>query len=168
MKTESDSRTGRLRFSLRVLLIVVFIAAVVSAWTAARLKKMRTEERIASTCLQLGATISLTDEDSGWITGLHFSRPTNLNDENLRELAQLEHLKVLWLNQTQVTGDGLDALKQFSALRELHVNESQLTPDGVQHLKQLDRLEKIQFWGLPSNDPRVEEILRALPNVQRE
>ena len=166
MRTESESRTGRLRFSLRVLLIVVFIAAVVSAWTAARLKKMRTEERIAATCLQLGATISLTDDDRGWITGLHFSRPTNLNDEHLRELAKLEHLEVLWLSQTQVTGDGLEALEQFPALRELHVNESQLTPEGILHLKQLDQLEKIQFWGLPLNDPRGEQILKTLPNVQ--
>ena len=167
MRTESKSMTARLRtFSLRALLIIVFIAAVVSAFTAARLQKIRTEQRITSTCVQLGATISLTDEDRGWVTGLHFSRATNLHDEHLQELAKLEHLEVLWLNQTQVTGDGLEALAHFPALRELHVNESQLTPDGIQHLKQLDQLEKIVFWGLPSDDPRAKQILRALPNVQ--
>lgn len=117
-------------------------------------------------CVELGATITLTDEDRGWINELHFSNTTDLNDEHLRELARLEHLEVLWLNQTQVTGDGLEALAQFPALRELHVNESQLTTEGIHHLKELDQLQRIQFWGLSSDDPRAKQIVQSRPIVK--
>lgn len=130
------------------------------------MRKMQTERRITAICAQLGATIALTDGDRGWITELHFANATNLNDEHLRELAKLEDLKTLHLNQTQVTGDGLEVLAHFPALRELHVNESQLTTDGIRHLQELHQLEKIVFWGSSIDDPRAKQILRSLPNVR--
>ncbi|MCA9233273.1 MAG: hypothetical protein KDA57_21695 [Planctomycetales bacterium] len=166
MATECKPTTGwSRRFSLRALLVAVMVVCLISAWTAARLKKLQTEQRITSMCIRLGASISLTGEDRGWIKGLHFSNPTTLNDEHLMRLAKLEHLEVLHLNQTQVTGAGLEALADFPALRELHVNEWQLTPRGIQHLEELNQLRTITFWGLPSNDPRVVQVLQSLPNT---
>lgn len=152
-------------FSLRSLIISVFIAAVITAWASAYLRKARTEQNLRATLLELGATISLTNEDRGWISGIHFSDATSLNDKHLEELAKLKHLQVLWLTESQVTGDGLKTLLQFPALRELHVGENQLTGNGALYLKQLDRLKKLTFW-VPFDDPRPKEILQALPNVQ--
>lgn len=155
------------RYSLRTLLIAVLLVAIVSALMAARWRKASIEKRVTAMCVALGATISRTGEDHGWIVGLHFSNYTNLDDDHLQQLAQLEHLEVLSLNLTEVTGDGLESLTEFPALRELHVNESQLTKEGIQQLKKLDALEKIEFWGASSDDPRVQQILRALPNAER-
>jgi hypothetical protein len=167
VKTESKNMIGRLRrYSLRTLIILVLIAAFVSAWATARLRKIQSERRIAAMCVQLGASVSLTSGDRGWITGLHFTNASNLNDEHLRELAQLKELQILSLNQTKVTGDGLGVLAQFPALRELHVNESRLTVEGIRHLQELDQLEKIGFWGISPDDPRAKQILEALPNIK--
>jgi hypothetical protein len=130
------------------------------------MRKMKTEQRISAMCVQFGGTISLSDGDRGWITELHFASASSLNDEHLRELAKLKDLKTLYLNVTQVTGDGLEALAHFPALRELHVNESQLTTDGIRHLQALHQLRKIGFWGSSSDDPRAKQILRSLPNVK--
>jgi hypothetical protein len=166
MKNENRSMIRSRIYSLRSLLFLILIAAIVSAWTAARLRKTQTEQRIAARFVGLGASIYLTDGDRGWITGLHFSQPARVTDEHLRELAKLEGLKTLYLNQTQVTGDGLAALARFPALRELHVKESQLTTDGIRHLQQLQQLEKIVFWGSSSDDPRAKQILQSLPNIK--
>ena len=163
--TSENEKPGPRQFSLRTLLIAVAVLAVLLAWIGYEVRQRLLERRIVAICVQLGASISYTGKEGGKVTGLHFSDYSDLSDEHLKQLAGLTHLRKLNLNTSKVTGSGLAALADFRALRELHVNGDQLTDDGIRHLKRLSRLQELRFFGTNPDDPRIKEVLQALPNV---
>ena len=149
-----------------MLLIAVSLLGVLLGWIGIQIHQLREERTLASMCIRLGASVSYTRDEGGKVTGFHFASPTDLNDEHLKQLARLSRLRTLWLNHSKVTGRGLAVLADFPALRELHVNGDQLTNDGLRHLQQLSRLEELTVWGLQFDDPRVNELQRALPGCK--
>lgn len=165
MSTSANDRSLLGRYSLRTLLIVVSLLAVLFAWIGVQIRQSREQRRLAAMCIQLGASITYTEGAGGKVAAIHFPNYNDLNDEQLKQLARLSRLRTLWLNLSKVTGSGLAVLVDFPALRELHLNGNQLTDDGIRHLKQLSSLDELRIWGVASDDPRVEELRLALPNV---
>jgi len=157
------------RYSLRTLIIAFSLLGVLLAWIGIELRQRREEGKLCALCIRLGATVTYTGEEGGKVTVLNFGNSSDLNDEQLKQLARFSRLRTLWLNRNQpplrskVTGRGLAALVKFPALRELHVDRDLLTDDGLQHLKQLTKLEKLTIWGLPFDDARHDELQSAMP-----
>lgn len=156
------------RFSLRNLLIAVSLLGVLLGWIGRQIQQSREDSRLAGMCIELGATISYTGEEGGRVTEIAFGiDDPELNDEHLKQLVKLSRLRTICLQNTQVTGSGLAVLADFPALRVLHVNgKAHLTDEGMRNLKQLSNLEELRFWGARHDDPRVDEIQRALPHVR--
>jgi len=70
---------------------------------------------------------------------------TNVQDRDLRHVAELKELEDLVLDGTDIGDRGLEYVCHLSRLRHLSLSGTKVTDDGVLHLRQLARLEVLDL-----------------------
>lgn len=91
---------------------------------------------------------------------------TELTDEGLAWVPQVEN--VVWLNLrgTQITNDGLKHLAEMKSLRRLHVEKTEIGDDALDHLAELENLEYLNLYGTQVTDAGLPKLAK-LTNLQK-
>lgn len=90
---------------------------------------------------------------------------THVVDEELKYVSALTSIKVLNLNDTQITGAGLAFLANLDNLQELYLSNTRVDNDGLKHLRNLHGLRRLSLDSDPLGDPGLEH-LSGLTNLQ--
>ncbi len=88
---------------------------------------------------------------------------TQVTDNGLGHLADMDRLEWLRLGNTRVTDEGLRHLARLELLRRLDLRETSITDDGLSHLQRLSRLEFIDLYGTQATREGVAALQEALP-----
>jgi hypothetical protein len=115
---------------------------------------------------QLGGTVRAIAQDTDEKEIAFHLSGTELNDEGLAAVAQVEN--VVWLNLagTQITDAGLAHLADMASLRRLHLEKTSIGDSGLSHLSGLENLEYLNLYGTKVTDAGLEH-LAPLTNLQK-
>ncbi len=160
----------RIRYSLRLLLLVATLLAVLFAWFGHRWRIRQAEIRVASTLgryafnmpaepyrdhiVALDVNNSISNEDLRLISRLPHLRKVDLSgtgvtDNGLESVCDLQNLEELDLSRVDLSGVDLQPLTQCRELRRLDLAFSNVTDA---HLSQLSRLGSLEELVLSCND----------------
>ncbi|MBI3864937.1 MAG: hypothetical protein HY290_23930, partial [Planctomycetia bacterium] len=100
------------------------------------------------------------------VTRVFFDDCPRVNNENLKTLIGLTHLRELILEDLTITDDALDVLAEFPELKLLSLSGSRkLTDDGMRRLARLTKLESLYVGYAQITDAGLES-LDALTNLK--
>jgi Leucine-rich repeat (LRR) protein len=91
---------------------------------------------------------------------------TAVTDSGLQHLQSLRALQRLGLSQTQVSDEGLLKLRGLSQLTDLSLSGARITDQGILHLRDLHSLRHLMLSGTRVTAGGVEDLKRALPNIE--
>ena len=155
----------RFQFSIRSLLVLVAVVAVVCSWFSVEMQQARRQKEavegadLASYGHELdgyGYGLSGTPEppEPPWLRNLvgeDFLSNVGVlgyrmaTDANLERLKGLTSLQLLLLESTEVTDAGLVHLKGLTNLQMLRLKSTQVTDAGIVHLKGLTNLKNLHL-----------------------
>lgn len=95
---------------------------------------------------------------------LNLSR-TDISDEGLRRIAQMQRLEQLRLDSHRITDQGLAELAALKQLRFLHLLHAPIGDAGLAHLHALKQLESLYLDGTKVTDDGLARLLEAVPGV---
>jgi len=135
MITTSNPKPRRrwLRFSLRSLLLLVLVIAVLLGWT---IHKARQQGIAVAALKEMGCTFAFDNTERS---------PTVL--ERLRNLLGEDEWTVITVdgNGSHITDAGLEHLRGLTQLRELFLRSTQVTNAGLIHLRGLTQLKGLSL-----------------------
>jgi hypothetical protein len=153
----------RFQFSLRTLLIVVTLCAILCSWLAVKTERVQREREAAAEIEKLGGKVTWVfspPSGSAWLQSLRslvenddvsghvihvYLNGTQATDTDLEHLKRLPRLLLLSLDQTKVTDAGLEHLEGLSELWILRLHSTQITDAGLEHLKGLNQLGSLEL-----------------------
>ena len=92
-----------------------------------------------------------------------FLESTDVTDAGLRRLQDLPHLRSLDLSQTRITDAGLAYLKPLRELQELWLDDVAITDEGLIRLRALTSLRDLFLAGAPVTHAGLQRLRQALP-----
>lgn len=162
------------RFSLRALFVLTTLCCLLLGLWSAYVNPFRRQAQAVAALERLPVEIGVdVVEGPAWQRWLVTTtlgddayvsvnmvelRGPNVNDEVVRELAGLNWLTSLALEQTQVSNAGLSVLRSLPYLQELTLTYSQVTDDGLGQLQQLPHLQVLKLTGTPITDAAVPKL----------
>lgn len=179
------------QFSLRSLLIFVFLVAVLFSWVAVKREKARQRSLAFKRLSQLGVfefayTYPYSEEKNkepfyllgeseySRIVGFHFDRDPELyspnqdpqvTDNDLKILELFPEIEVVNLhNCRKITDEGLVYLRQLPQLRELNLSETNISDSGLEYIKQISGLQKLNLQHTSISESGINDLRRLLPN----
>jgi hypothetical protein len=99
------------------------------------------------------------------VVGVELSA-TRIKDADLRQLAGLNELEVLYLSYTQVTDAGLVHLAALSRLRILILEETEVSDAGLTHLQGLSQLRLLDVFGIQVTEAGADTLQQARPALK--
>jgi hypothetical protein len=169
------------RYSLRGLFVLMTLCCVILGLWSAYVHPFRRQANAIATLERLPVEVGFVSADGPawqrWLVTTMLGddayvivdkvelRGPNVNDEVVRELAGLDWLSSLSLEQTQVTDVGLGVLRSLHYVQDLSLTYSQVTDGGLEQLKQLPQLRYLKLTGTPITDGAV-PTLADLPALQ--
>lgn len=178
------------QFSVRTLLLIVTLIGCGLGWLSMRIREARSREAAVAEIRGLGGYIVYEDEldaqgnylpcaapelsGPAWLNALlgseHF-RNVNaiflsgkpLNDDNLRQLATLTELRILWLDGTEISDAGLAHLGSLQRLAGLRLSESRISDAGLDQLRGLAQLKWLAVQHTQVTTAGVAKLQASLP-----
>jgi hypothetical protein len=165
--------------SLRIFaVLLVLIGLSRATWIG-----IRTQRQLAAIreIERLGGAIDTRNTAPTWLKGLIGDGPTklfdvafglaiseaNIQDTDLRHLAQLPELESVVLNnETQTTDAALVYIEGLTRIEVLLIWNASLTDDALAHLRGLNRLKEIDIESPHITDAGLEH-LKSLPRITR-
>jgi len=139
----------RLRFSLRLFLLLMLLCAAAMGWfSVAYLQPYRKEEAAIKRLSRLGGTFGLTLREPQWIWrtfGKGIARKSDflvlsnlpIGDEEAHQIAALESLKDLEMDRTRFTDAGIQQLGGLVQLRGLKLRHVAVTHPPIGRMSKL-------------------------------
>lgn len=167
-----------LQFSLRTMLVLVLLVAVLCGWLRHKVNQSEQERRAVEAILAMGGKVEYEHEKGGqadppgpaWLRALlgdyFFARvdyvryPRGVGDESLVHLDRLRHLKTLHLGGTSVTNAGLAHVTNHRELVGLNLRATSVTDAGIAQLECLPNLTWLLLDHTPITDRGVETLLQ--------
>lgn len=163
------------QFSLRTLLVLVFLASIPLSWFAVKMQQAREQRQIVEAIQKLGGSVEygvrfsdlivprslrnvLGDDFFGSVSRVVFDDCQQVTDSELDHLNGLSQLESLSLNGTCVTDAGLEHLKRFPQLYWLSLDGTQVTDAGLKHLEGLGQLLLLSLNGSRVTDAGLEHL----------
>lgn len=195
MEDERPKRRKWFQFRLRTLLVAILVLSLSLSWYAVKVERIRRQKRIGSIIEGAGGTVSYERTEPPvpqWIRGLFgddffvvtavtvneewvipegeevVNVPVGwdaFGDDEATYLKELPDLKVLSLNNTQVSDAGLKHLKRLTNLKILWLDNTQITDSGLEHLKGLTNLEYLTLRNTQVSDAGLDH-LEGLTNLK--
>lgn len=153
--TTPKSRRRWLRFSMRTLLLVMFVASVLFAWLGKHVVRSQIQRPIVARIQAAGGSVYYDYQMEPrpknsipgssivrWILGDDIYATVNVvslddkktTDDDVVRLNKLTELVSVSLNGTDVTDDCVDNLLRIRCLRDLDLANTSITPDGLNRL----------------------------------
>jgi len=108
-------------------------------------------------------TSELTETDWQKVTELKFTF-TKISDASLKEVAKLDQLKMLWLDNSLITDEGLKEVAKLEQLTHLGLAGTYVTDAGIKDLAKLKNLSSIRLGRTNVTIDGVAALRRALPD----
>jgi Leucine-rich repeat (LRR) protein len=182
------------QFSLRTLLLTMFLAACLVGWVAWRLRAPNLKKLeavggrvwgkgdgprevcfVSYICTPYGSFLderneAVADADLWHLKAVPNLRSlelshTNISDDGLVHLRRLRTLAVLELEDARVTDAGLAHLKQLPQLESLNIMGTSVSNAGIVHLKQLTSLDSIDIADSRITERGKAALKGALPRA---
>jgi hypothetical protein len=90
---------------------------------------------------------------------------TKVTDEGLKPLSGLLRLENLDLEETEVTDEGIKELRELKELQTLDLSKTKVTDEGMKELKGLNKLTYLNIARTQVTDAGINEIEQALPGL---
>jgi hypothetical protein len=178
----------RFQYSLRTLLLLVAVVAILCSWLATETQQARNQSEAVKAIRRLGGevvrdcdthdySLTSTPPEPEWLRELlggdffenvvivYINAP-QATDADLEHVRGLTHLQCLYVVRMQVTDAGLKYLEELRELQELHLDNAQVTDLGLEYLKGATQLERLHIAGTHVTDEGVKELQLALPNCE--
>jgi hypothetical protein len=177
---QSRGRTPRLRFSLRMLLIVTGVLGVFLGWLGNVCIHTRHQRQVVARIRAAGGECGLanllSDDDAAmwqkllrWVVdddafahvvGVYFDPYTVVSDDELDVLTEVPRLQVLELCGPRITDKGLAHIGNLSQIKRLTLYETQVTTTGLSAFPIGKNLEELYLGGGTVNDASLKDINR--------
>ncbi|MEE2813204.1 MAG: hypothetical protein VX945_01765 [Verrucomicrobiota bacterium] len=108
----------------------------------------------------------LTEEDFAKVTNLILTGEQQVGDVWLKEVAKLQNLKNLFLDNTRITDDGLKELTKLQKLEDLSLLATEITDDGLKDMVKMQQLKSLYLVNTKVTKAGVAELKKALPNCE--
>ena len=93
---------------------------------------------------------------------------TDLNDEKMVVIKQLQHLTRLSIEHTTVSDKGIAELQSNKKLQYLNIVGTKVTSGGLMHLKELKELRDVYAYQTKILVSECKELTSALPEINIE
>ncbi len=123
--TPTDSKPGRWQFSIRALLLTIFIVALWLSWRGANLRQAERERLVA---VELGDAADVGSV-GGSITSVTLN--ASAGDEHMKLLAELPMLRFLRIEESRITVKGFAALKDSKQLVDVDIMGTSISGAGL-------------------------------------
>ena len=170
------------QFSLRTLMLFVFVCAIPSAWVGWDLEATRREQVAVAKIKELWGTVQYHETIGPDWLARHFRKvneidqvrtlfggqppPPPITNDDLKDLRKLTRIEGLWLDYMRINDTGLEYLKELKNLKCLDLSGTQITDAGLIHLKRLTNLERLYLQGTQITDAGLVH-LEGLTNLER-
>jgi hypothetical protein len=177
----SDSPKPKRRwfqFSLRTLLLLTALSAVLLGMWTTYVAPYRAQRRAATALQTLGATLNERQADGpAWVRTLVGEKDfvkvhecwigfKPISDNDFRHVKALTKLQTLHLMDLDISDAGLAHLKGLTNLRTLTLYKIQVTDAGLAHLKGLTNLHLLVVANETQvTDAGLADLKKALPNL---
>ena len=88
-----------------------------------------------------------------------------VTDGDIVALSKLVNLEKLYLNFSDIKGEGLQHLSSLQQLSTLSLSGSPLNETALTPLEQLKALDQLYLWNTELNEEQIADLQRALPNT---
>ena len=182
----------RFQFSIRSLLLLTVVVAVLSSWFTVRMREARRQRETVEAIHKLGA-IGYDYQSDSSMRPIPYANPpgpawmrnllgddwfdsvsavlivgSQVTDIDLENLKGLNHLKYLTLHETTITDAGLENLTGLQQLQNLQISGSNITDAGLKQLERLKQLKAIYLIYTHVTDAGVAKLQKALPDCKIE
>lgn len=155
----------RLRFTIRMLMIVTVVAATACGWYAMKRHHIKRRYQAISHLEELSGPVSWYDGGSEFEYVYGIELAGQFIDATLwKEISLLTEARTVSLNQTNVTDDDFKHLRRFWNIRHLSLFDTRVTSDGIDSLSRLTTLETL-ILSNTSIDDRAIGSLSQLKNL---
>ena len=162
------------QYSLRTLLVVLTLGAIICSWLAVKLQQAKREREAAAAITELGGKMRWYAEPSRpeWLRKLLggdlFMRVEEVQvsgdtDQDWQNLKALSRLRVLDLDGTNITDKGLENLRGLNLLQILRISHTDISDNGLESIKGLSQLQALYLPGKITPEG-IEKLKSALPN----
>ena len=180
----------RFQFSIRSLMVLTVAVAVPCSWLAVKMKQAERQRKAVEAIAKMRGGVvydwvvdakgkpvptptpsappwlrRALGDDFFWKVKLVFLNNSQVTDSELEHIKGFNQLQRLELNGTQVTDSGLEHLKGLSQLQWLTLDHTQVTDRGLEHLKGLSQLQTLLLDGTQVTDVGLER-LKGLRQLQ--
>lgn len=107
-------------------------------------------------------TLNLLKKVANQVIDLDLSE-SNVSDDLLVILADLPHLRKLFLQNTEINGKGLVHLKEAKYLEYLNLYDTQIDDEDLEQIASLPRLQKLFIWQTKVSTSAIERVKEAHP-----
>ncbi len=166
------SKKRRLRwfqFSLRTLLLLTLVLAVLLATWKTSVQPYVAQKRAADKLAKIGAEIELAPGEPSWMRSLLGEAYTmdvvmvrlegkEFADRDLAPLADLPQLQRLFLDYVPITDEGLKQIEHLTNLREISLGKTRVGDAGLAHLAKLRNLQSLDLSGNAITDRGVAHL----------
>jgi hypothetical protein len=168
--SEPCKRRRRFQYSLRSLMLVVFLASLGMSWYAVMAKRARQQKEVVAEIRKRGGGVLYDFEAKrldAWASPPVLPRPAWLRDivgvdflatvigvsfcgapstdEDLKLVKRLPRAQLLYLESTRVTDVGLEHINGLAELRVLDLLATQVTDVGLEHINGLTELRELEL-----------------------
>jgi hypothetical protein len=122
-------------------------------------KKVRagSEKEVVAAILKLGGKVTLATTADRSVVGVDLGR-TRVTDADLKQIAALKHLEMLWLMHTKVTDKGLKELAGLNQLKLLHLAGTLVTDKGMKEVARFENLQYLILTGAKVTDEGLKDL----------
>jgi hypothetical protein len=183
------SRRWYFRFSVRGLLLLIFVIGCGLGWLARVVRTGQLQRRAVTEIYQAGGWVVYdTEWDQSqnmstwkpqwpkWLVDRlgvdYFGNVVFINlhdrgtDKVLAQVGRLKYLKQLHRPGFAVSDAGLAHLRRLSDLQLLSLDDTQVTDAGLTHLKGLTGLKWLKLGRTTVTDAGIAELKRSMPRLQ--
>ncbi len=151
----------RFQFSIRSLLLLPVVVAVLCSWLATEMKQARKQRDVVEWIEKAGGSVvyDYQDDRSGDLSGPPWLR-TLLGDDLFADVKQVG------LGNSAAGDAGLEHLEGLTRLTVLWLDGTKVSDAGLQHVEKLPQLRVLILRGTNVSDAGVEKLQQALPNCK--